>query len=789
MRIRSCDPRSSCCTSAFRDGSCCRTPQADARRRGARRASDCERPSVREIDEPEHAAAARRACSGDLPYTIMVSHAAAATAATRISPSPGGVPTATRDDTGQFCYVKDLTTRRGLVGGAPAGVRASRLVPGAPSPPIASRSIAPTATSRRARRSSSVPHDARRGPARRRDQQHRRATREIELTSYGEVVLAPPDADRAHPAFANLFVETEWHEWCSAHHGHASTALGAASGRCGARTSSRPDAERVGPSTCETDRARFVGRGRSVRDPVALEDDGGALRDRSAPCSIPIFALRVRVRLEPGPVGVGRVHDARRTTPRARVRARRPLSRSARRAARARSRVDRDAGGAARARASRRRTRPASRSSPAISSIRTPALRATAEGAAPRIDGSQPRSGRRASPAIGRSCWRRSIRRTGCRRCASCSPRTTTGDVTGMTVDLVVLNEQPPQLPAGAERRRSPRRCSRRAIRRIIDRPGGVFVRRRDSLTDADLAMLRATRATRRALRRPLAGLDSRGRRWRAGRRPVELDAATPGRASGRYTPVAVRRIRPPSPSAGTGVRSALANRIVDSVRARMTCRRVPSAARRQVDETLRFDNGLGGVSADGDYEMRVRGDRRPAGAVGERRSPTRTAVSSSPSAARGSPGRRTAQFFRLTPWHNDPVSDPVERRALSAGRRERRRAGARRRRRWPRRQPVHGRATRRDSSSFRHERFGIETHLTLGHGRGRAGQAVAAAAHEPRRTPAPNHRDRVRRWSLGVQREHTQHQVHTSFAPEHGAIFARNFFDPQFASGSRSRR
>ena len=33
--------------------------------------------------------------------------------------------------------------------------------------------------------------------------------REIELTSYGEIVLAPPDSDRAHPAFANLFIETE----------------------------------------------------------------------------------------------------------------------------------------------------------------------------------------------------------------------------------------------------------------------------------------------------------------------------------------------------------------------------------------------------------------------------------------------------------------------------------------------------------------------------------------------------------------------------------------------------
>ena len=37
-----------------------------------------------------------------------------------------------------------------------------------------------------------------------------RVVRELELTSYGEVVLCPPGADRAHPAFQKLFVETEW---------------------------------------------------------------------------------------------------------------------------------------------------------------------------------------------------------------------------------------------------------------------------------------------------------------------------------------------------------------------------------------------------------------------------------------------------------------------------------------------------------------------------------------------------------------------------------------------------
>ena len=33
--------------------------------------------------------------------------------------------------------------------------------------------------------------------------------REIEITSYAELVLAPQAADVAHPAFSNLFIETD----------------------------------------------------------------------------------------------------------------------------------------------------------------------------------------------------------------------------------------------------------------------------------------------------------------------------------------------------------------------------------------------------------------------------------------------------------------------------------------------------------------------------------------------------------------------------------------------------
>ena len=65
-----------------------------------------------------------------------------------------------------------------------------------------------TATSKRTRKSASRPRTmsscgASRSPI------VRAAPRTIEVTSYAEVVLATPAADAAHPAFSNLFVQTE----------------------------------------------------------------------------------------------------------------------------------------------------------------------------------------------------------------------------------------------------------------------------------------------------------------------------------------------------------------------------------------------------------------------------------------------------------------------------------------------------------------------------------------------------------------------------------------------------
>ncbi len=123
-----------------------------------------------------------------------------------------------------------------------------------------------------------------------------RSPRTIELTSFAEVVLAPPAADAAHPAFSNLFVQTELlrkHQailctrrprsgaeqppWMF----HLMTVQGTA----------------AGTTSYETGRAEFIGRGRSVEDPIAmhaarLTDSEGAVLD-------PIVAIRNTVVIAP----------------------------------------------------------------------------------------------------------------------------------------------------------------------------------------------------------------------------------------------------------------------------------------------------------------------------------------------------------------------------------------------------------------------------------------------------------------------------------------------------------
>jgi cyclic beta-1,2-glucan synthetase len=122
--------------------------------------------------------------------------------------------------------------------------------------------------------------------------------REIELTSYAEVVLAPHAADVAHPAFSNLFVETEFIPAEDALLARRRPRSGAEEPVWGVHVV-RAEGATVGAVQYETDRSRFLGRGRTAANPAAvfeerpLSNTAGAVLD-------PIFSLRRRVRLKPG---------------------------------------------------------------------------------------------------------------------------------------------------------------------------------------------------------------------------------------------------------------------------------------------------------------------------------------------------------------------------------------------------------------------------------------------------------------------------------------------------------
>ena len=122
--------------------------------------------------------------------------------------------------------------------------------------------------------------------------------RKIELTSYAEVVMAPLNADLAHRAFSNLFVQTEILP------GHGAILC--------KRRPRDPKEETpwmfhllavpggvYGGASYETDRARFIGRGRTAADPEAFAGLGGstALSNTEGPVLDPIVAIRGTVTL------------------------------------------------------------------------------------------------------------------------------------------------------------------------------------------------------------------------------------------------------------------------------------------------------------------------------------------------------------------------------------------------------------------------------------------------------------------------------------------------------------
>ncbi len=120
---------------------------------------------------------------------------------------------------------------------------------------------------------------------------------EIDLTSYAEVVLASQAADEAHPAFSNLFVETEFvhsHETLLATRRPRS----ADEPRVWLAHLAAVEGKSLQAPQYETDRARFLGRGRGVRTPISVID-GDPLTNSAGTVLDPIVSLRHRVAIPP----------------------------------------------------------------------------------------------------------------------------------------------------------------------------------------------------------------------------------------------------------------------------------------------------------------------------------------------------------------------------------------------------------------------------------------------------------------------------------------------------------
>ena len=122
--------------------------------------------------------------------------------------------------------------------------------------------------------------------------------RDLEITSFAELVLAPAAADTTHPAFSKLFVETEFVDGINA--------------LIATRRKRSPDDQEIwvaqlmlvegmshGSLQYETDRGRFIGRCNDVRAPAAMKS-ASPLSNTTGAVLDPVFALRRTVRVPRG---------------------------------------------------------------------------------------------------------------------------------------------------------------------------------------------------------------------------------------------------------------------------------------------------------------------------------------------------------------------------------------------------------------------------------------------------------------------------------------------------------
>ena len=555
-------------------------------------------------------------------------------------------------------------------------------------------------------------------------------TRTIEVTSYAEIVLATQAQDESHPAFSNLFVQSEIVQ--------PQNAL-----LCTRRprsTEERPPwmihmmtvgGTTTGEPSFETDRMRFTGRGRSLATPAAFDQKAG-LSNTVGSTLDPIVSIRHRLVLQPGEsVRVDIVTGVAET--RAGVQGmaekysdssladrvfelawtRGPIMLQQLNATEADAQAyGRLAGSVIYASALRRaRTSVLIRNRRSQSGLWGYGISGDLPIVLVRIrDNEKIELVREAFQA--HAYWR----------------------MKGLSVDLVIWNED------DSVYRQSLQDSIMDAVAAspasaMLDRPGGVFIRRGEQMSEEDRALLQTVAR--------VVLLDDAGTLIEQVDRRARVDVSVP-------------IFRP-------------TRRLMDVI-----------ATPEPPTRDLAFFNGLGGFSRDGrEYVTILRpGTATPAPWVNViANSQIGTVISESGSAYTWV---ANSHEFRLTPWANDPVSDTcgeaIYLRDEETGRF------------WsPSPLPARGMHTYLARHGFGYSIFdytqdGITTELCI--------YVATDAPVKFARLKITNHSGRSRHlsvtgyweWVLGELRSKSQMHVVTEVDPVTGAIFARNFYSPEFA-------
>ncbi|MDQ2666331.1 MAG: carbohydrate-binding protein [Gemmatimonadota bacterium] len=560
-----------------------------------------------------------------------------------------------------------------------------------------------------------------------------RAEREIELTSYAEIVLTTAGADRAHPAFQNLFVETEWvpHQ-CAVLASRRPRSSGERRPWCAHVAAVGP--ESTATVTCETDRAVFLGRGRTVQSPAAL-DAAGPLACNAGAVLDPIAALRVRVKLEPG-----RSATVSFTTIVAETREEALVA------------ADRhnDLGAAERALAL----------SWTVAQIELRDLNVSADAAAlyqelagaliyPRESMRASQQERAANQRPQSALWTHGI--SGDWPIVLATIRAEVGlpsvrqllmahnywRTKGVKADLIILNAKEPSYIQELQDQLSAMVVSS-SEGGMLEVPGGVYIRRSDVLPPGDVDLLRAM---------------------------ASIHVVCDGVGLGEVVAATVRADAAPAP-----VRVPPVTQVRDAI----TLPALPEG------------NGYGTLTETDDYRIEVDGSHVPPGPWANVIA-NRNAGFCITERGGGFAWSENSYFYRLTPWFNDPVSDPagevIYLQDADTGHV------------WS---PTPGPSLAKDDaagpapyhvlhapgvSTFDHGRAGIRSSLSVSVAQEDPVKITRLRLQNEGAEPRTIVLTSYVELALGADRETTRKHVHTRRDDQTGAIFAQNFFDEDFAT------